>query len=674
MKKLKFCTLIAFAVLLTNQIYAEKAYMRYGKISQEEIDMTVCPIDSNASAVVLGALGFTDFHITQDKISIQFKRHVRIKVFDKESFDKGNFRIRLYKSRSATEEKTLNIKGAVYNMQDGKLEKSKLTGKNIFRDELDKNHNIVKVAMPDVKEGSIIDFEYIVESPFFFNLQNWYFQEDIPTLYSEYKVDVIEWYDYKNWMEGYHYVEKTESTTHERFSFTVSAKIENGVRSSSYNQEFEAKVTHMKFKAENIPAFKNEPFITTPHDYLSSIQFELQSTKYPWDTYKSYSKDWASINKTVLEDENFGLTLKNDGHLKDIAGKIANEPVSDEQKANMAYKHITQRMLWNKNHRTQAQKTIRKAYVDKTGNSADINLNLVALCKKAGLETYPILVSTRSHGMIRPGLVSLTQFNHVIAAVHLDNRYLLMDATEPNCPYNLLPAKCLNGQGRLVRPGLGDWVDLYSTTPKSETYMSNLVMNEDLELNGTLTYKAENYAAAQFRKKYKNKESEEDFITALEEELGDAEIEDFRVENIDSVSMPVVVKSKIKLTNRINQVGDMIFLNPKVIERAVENIFKREERTYPVDFNYPIKEKFVIRITVPEGYAIDEVPEKLAVGLPNSSAKYVFVTAAQGRTLQLSNQSVINQTVFPGNEYPDLKKFNEMIVTKEAEQVVIKKI
>ncbi|WP_066633035.1 DUF3857 domain-containing protein [Labilibacter marinus] len=674
MLKLRSIALIACISLITTNALAAKAYMKYGKISQEEIDMTVCPNDSNASAVVLADMGHTFFEITAEDIFMKFEKHIRIKVFDKEAFDKGNFKIFLYKSYSGGEEKVNSIKGAVYNMKDGKLEKTKLSSKQIIRDELDKSHNIVKITMPDVKEGSIIELSYLVQSPFIFNLRNWYFQSDIPTIHSEYLADVIEWYDYKNWMEGYVHINKTERTTHEKFSFRTSATIDQNGRTAGQTHELEAKVTHMKYIADSVPAFKNEPLITTPQDYLSSIQFELRSTKYPWSTYKSYTKDWSSINKTLLDDDNFGLTLKNDGHLKDIATSISSKSISDEQKACMAYQHINHHMLWNKSHSLDANKTIRKAYMDEKGNSGDINLNLVALCKKIGLDAYPVITSTRNHGMIRPGLVSLTQFNHVIVAVNIDGKYLLMDATESNCPYNLLPAKCLNGRGRLVRNGMGDWVDLYSNIPNKEMYMANLIMDEEFNLNGNITYKAENYAAVKFRRNYKSKENEEEFIDILEKRYKDAELTEFEIQDLDSITKPVVLKSKIKLTNRINQAGDMVFLNPKLFSRAIENIFKREERTYPVDYNFPIKKQFIIRITIPEGYEIDELPEKLVMALPNNSAKYIFVTATQGRTIQLTNQYMINQTIFPGNEYPDLRKFNEMIVTKEAEQVVLKKI
>ncbi|GAF04397.1 hypothetical protein [Saccharicrinis fermentans] len=117
----------------------------------------------------------------------------------------------------------------------------------------------------------------------------------------------------------------------------------------------------------------------------------------------------------------------------------------------------------------------------------------------------------------------------------------------------------------------------------------------------------------------------------------------------------------------------MAFLNPKVIKQITENVFKREERTYPVDYNYPIKENIIITIILPEGYAVNELPQKLAISMPNRAARYKFSVHSQEKTIRLINQYEINQTIFPENEYADLRQFNQMIVGKEAEQIVITK-
>jgi hypothetical protein len=65
-----------------------------------------------------------------------------------------------------------------------------------------------------------------------------------------------------------------------------------------------------------------------------------------------------------------------------------------------------------------------KAYKDKTGNVAEINLMLTAMLRYAGLNANPVLVSTRSNGIAM--FPNRTAFNYVIAAVENGGNYTLL--------------------------------------------------------------------------------------------------------------------------------------------------------------------------------------------------------------------------------------------------------
>ena len=59
-----------------------------------------------------------------------------------------------------------------------------------------------KFTLPGVKEGAIIDYEYTVTSDFLFNLQPWYFQGDIPCLWSEYRAALPQFLKYIMLQQG----------------------------------------------------------------------------------------------------------------------------------------------------------------------------------------------------------------------------------------------------------------------------------------------------------------------------------------------------------------------------------------------------------------------------------------------------------------------------------------
>ena len=79
----------------------------------------------------------------------------------------------MYKSTTFNaEEQLLSLKASTYNLVDGNVIETKLDKENVFKEVQDRNHSIRKFTMPMVKEGSIIEYSYTIESDFLFNLHH----------------------------------------------------------------------------------------------------------------------------------------------------------------------------------------------------------------------------------------------------------------------------------------------------------------------------------------------------------------------------------------------------------------------------------------------------------------------------------------------------------------------
>ena len=112
--------------------------------------------------------------------------------------------IRLYTNGEA-EEELENLKAVTYNLENGKVVETKLEIKSaVFKDKINKNLVIKKFTFPNIKEGSIIEYEYTLKSDFIFNLQPWEFQGEYPRLWSEYNVAMPSFYNYVTLTQGYH--------------------------------------------------------------------------------------------------------------------------------------------------------------------------------------------------------------------------------------------------------------------------------------------------------------------------------------------------------------------------------------------------------------------------------------------------------------------------------------
>ena len=107
--------------------------------------------------------------------------------------------------------------------------------------------------------------------------------------------------------------------------------------------------------------------------------------------------------------------------------------------------------------------------------------------------------------------------------------------------------------------------------------------------------------------------------------------------------------------------------------QETENPFKLEERKFPIDYGYPIQETFILKLTLPEDYIIEEKPDNSIISLPDKGGKFSYSITQTGNILQVMSQYTINKTFFLPDQYTILKEFYNQIINKHAQQIVLTK-
>jgi len=175
--------------------------------------------------------------------------------------------------------------------------------------------------LPDLKKGSIIEVYYIIKSDFYFNLREWYFQITIPVIHSEYHVKIPEYFDYNQTQKGYFVInfESEISPNSIRITYHERENSQQVVKNNSYTRTIEFQDKKIHYYADEIPAFPIEKHLKTKENYLSKIEFELSSIKYPDQAARFYIKTWKDVNEELKEHSSFDKELLKSGHLKDDA-------------------------------------------------------------------------------------------------------------------------------------------------------------------------------------------------------------------------------------------------------------------------------------------------------------------------------------------------------------------
>jgi hypothetical protein len=668
MKKI-FITAILFTSILG---FSQKQEL--GKVTIEELKERICPTDTSAAASVLFSIGKTYFDYTSSN-GFQLATEVitKIKIYKKEGYDYANHAEKYYTGGNGSEIVSFS-KAATYNLVNGKIEKTKLSNDGEFDEKINKYWSRKKITMPNVKEGSIIEYKMEIRSPYFSNFPEWEFQQEIPVVYSQYSTAIPEYFIYNSSLKGFLTPVVSKEKANKSFSFTSKDRQESTTRvSTSFGSEtFEYIEDRAVYSISNVPALKDESYVNNIDNYKATIVYELAGTRFPNSAYKNYTTDWESVVKSIYDSEDFGDELKKTGYFEKDVDALLNSITNQDEKIGTIFNYVKSRMNWNEYYGFYCDGGVKKAYQDKKGNVAEINLMLTAMLRYAGFEANPVIISTRSNGISL--FPSKSAYNYVIAGVELSNQVILMDATNKYAVPDILPIRDLNWYGRIIRKNESSAeIDLMPKSNSKDIISIMGTINGKGEVTGKIRDQYFDYNAFLFRQ-MNNAVSKESYIEKLEKEHQGLEIGEYDVQNSTDLGKPIVENYSFTSTNSVEIIGDKMYVSPFLFFTKTENPFRQEIREYPVDFVFPSQAKFNINLTIPEGYAVEVLPAAKVVSMPDNLANFKYNISQNGKQIQIMYTFDTNQAIIGSEYYGELKAFFKEIVDKQTEKVVLKKV
>jgi hypothetical protein len=185
--------------------FGQAAPIKFGKIDPKDFDKAAFVADSAAEAVVLCDYGKSHFEYSpKGNYQIVFERVTRIKILKKSGYQWATVAVPLFHHKGS-EERLSNLQGFTYNLGTrGEIVKDKLDPTAVFTEQVDtRNFSQRRFALPNVREGSVVEYAYTIYSDFVFNFQDWQFQQAIPVRWSEYRASIPDVFQYKQLWHGY---------------------------------------------------------------------------------------------------------------------------------------------------------------------------------------------------------------------------------------------------------------------------------------------------------------------------------------------------------------------------------------------------------------------------------------------------------------------------------------
>ena len=675
---IKFQNYLLVSILLTASILNAQDY-KFGEVSKEELEEKFSRIDSSAAAEYLYKYRKTNFEYNAGVgFKLVTRVHERIKIYNKDGFDYATKKVVLFKNSSSKEELS-KLKAKTYNLQGGEIVEVSLKKEGEFKVELSDYRSQESFTMPNIKEGSVIEYKYEVTSPFISNVDEFVFQHGIPIRKLEATLDSPEYFVFRVNTKGFfNVVPKTERVNRTlNYQQRVADGGGNGplkglgsTKVQRGSQQYFSNIS--KYEMQNVPALKDEPYVNELNNYRAGVKYELSYTQFPDTPRESYATSWEAVVKAIYDSSRFGNELKRTSYFEDDVDAIISGVNEPQEKMLKIFDLVKSKVKWNEFYGKYTRDGVRKAYKEGVGNVAEINLMLTAMLSYAGLNSNPVLVSTRSNGI--PLFPTREGYNYVVSSVEFPEGTVLLDATSAYSSPSVLPFRTLNWNGRIIKnDGTSKTIGLYPENKSTTRIFLNANLSPTGSIQGKLRKSLSNHKAMSFRNSF-NTASEDEFIRNLEEENGKIEISNLDVKNNNDLSKSAVLSYEYSMDNDIDVISDRIYFSPLLFLTTTENPFRLEQRDFPVDFGYPSGMSIASSITIPDGYQVENLPKSLSIALPEEMGSFKFMLINKGSLLQLKVSTEMNLAIVPVQHYLNLKEFYKKMIEKMNEKVVLSKI
>jgi hypothetical protein len=601
----------------------------FGKIDKADLEMTSCDFEKDANAEVL----FDKASVVPVEDVLMMEHHTRIKIFNDFGKYEGNVRI-VYPSFE--QQVTIGgLEAETINLNNGKIEFTQLDKKGTYTETVDKIRSALIFVLPNVKAGSVIEFKYRVAIRY---LPTWYFQSHIPTRYSEFQIDLPNSVEFR-------------AIPH------VSLPYVKNVGESLDLRQIKA--------LANIHSLPDELYMGAFDDNLQRIEYLGMNT---------LVSSWAKIGELATRFTDFG-----DEFGKNVTGgsaivKQAKGLKSDDEKIAFVFDTVKNSMKWDEITRFYTIDGTPKAWDKKTGNSAEINLILYNLLKKAGIKAYPMLVSTKKNGKINPANPNIFQFNNTVVYIPVDStKYYVLDASGKYNLFNVVPTDELNSFGLKIDADNKEYKTVFLES--AEPAMQSVFLNAEISPAGKMAGSAEitsySYNKINAAEKYKTA-GEVKYIDYLRNNDNNLKVSSLKLSNMEVDSLPLTQKVDFS-TDLTGSDETYIYFGSNLFTLMGANPFINENRYSDIDFGYRNNYSISGIYKLPAGYKTDALPKSITIVMPDQSIIFKRTVAVDNGTVLIRYVLNHKKALYFKKDYDDIRGFYKKMYELLNEQIVLKK-
>lgn len=651
MNRLFLCLFITgFSTLFAQENYDSSSLL----VSNEELLASTFEKDLTANAFYIYEKGYSKFE-NGGEYNLLTDYSAKIKILNPEGYKHATIEIRLRKNKSS-KEKIKKLDATTHYMENGMKRAKKLEPSQVFTEQ-NENYDLVKFTFPAVAPGAILVYSYQKESPFIFNFNTWWFQEKIPKIYSAYETSIPGNYNYS--------IKKVGELEFEKHT--------NSVQKNCFKPQGVATAgdcTLAIYAMKNIPAFIEEPYLTSRYNYISRIEYELVEITQLNGTVKKYTKSWKDVDKELRFDNNIGRQLGRKSLVKDLLPVNVQNEKDQLARAKAIYEFVRQNYTWNGEYSIYRDLNIKDIINERSGNISGLNILLHNIYEEQGFDVHPVMSSTRSNGTPNQLFPVLSEFNYLMVQLDVEGQKYLLDITDKYVNFGDVPFRALNHYARLLDFKNGSsWIDIEPNKLSGIVFIDTIRVDANGTSSGFSEHIFKGYHAVNTRNSL-DRMSPDQIFSGISNPSSFVINNNTLIRNREQTNEHVHIQ--YELDNESQKINDDIFFNPFNFKFFETNPFKRTSRNYPIDFGYPDTYSYLINIEIPENHKIVELPAPLIHRLPENAGNLQFSATQMGDR----NISVICRVTFPRSMYssayyPYLKEMFEKVIEIQTQSFIV---
>ena len=653
-------------LLTTLHAYGEKADPNFIK---EHLLKTRYDLDTDASAIVLDELVRIEVCQVSDKNYLYCTRkhvHKVIKLLKKSSFGLAN---EGFDFSIASNHYIHSTSGTVYNLDKENVVPTELEKSDFIKSRVMDDDYRMSFTFPDVKEGSVIEYSYDLEYPFWGILPSWSISSDYPKLRTSYLLDVPLQFSYT-------VLTRSATDIKEVKSDQEAFDIATGMAHTTFRIFTDVEKSHSLWVRKNVLPVLTESYVQNIENYRENMSLEPEAFIFGSqitpvkNTWKDFDKDLrksANLGKDIYDRNNFFHSM--------IDSVIDAHPGALER-TKAIFSLVRSRFTCSSHDDDYDKIDLRKIYSQRSGTEREINILLCAMLIYADLPAAPIYLSTTNKVSPSSLFPARDRYDYMAVSVTIDSTHYLLDASSPFSIFGELPPYCYNGYARVVDKNDGYGINLLSSAIKNKMVISVAVSNlSDSGGAVEMTFSPGRIISAAMRREWQdNPAARKKYLDKQTHSVP----ENFVITHCDvfNEQLPDTTLSiRLKGNFTCDPAASELIMPSELFPFMDQNPFLSAKRQLPVEF--PYQEQFVYAMTVklPDNWTISEVPPPAITMLDsnNMTAKKTYNYLEPLHLLSVNNNIEITTTSYERSDYASIREFFQDMIGIERQVITIKK-